>query len=127
MFRIYFIFSFLNIHICFVYIIYYDFPLLHQGSDNLFGSACNLYFNLPHNKREHMSEKDHLAVISSQIDKAGKCAEKTVNVIDSAEVKKAEGETTEPQPLQIPLDGDIPISIKEFLDCNKGNHLTIMV
>ena len=125
MFRIYFIFSCLNIHICFVHIIYCDFPLLHQGSDNLFCGACNLYLNSPRNKREHMSEKKDFAVISSQIDRAGKCAEKTVNVIDSAEVKKAE-KTTESQPLQIPLDGDIPISTKEFLDYNKGNHLTIM-
>ena len=60
------------------------------------------------------------------MDRAGKYAEKTVNVKDSAEVKKTE-QTTESQPLQIALDGDIPISTKEFLDYNKGNHLTIMV
>ena len=112
--------------ICFVHIIYCDFPLLHQGSDNLFCSACNFYLNSPHNKREHISEKEHFAVISSQMDRAGKCAEKTVNVKHSSEVKKRE-QTTESQPLQIALDGDIPISKKEFLDYNKGSHFTIMV
>ena len=57
----YFIFSFHNIHIYFVLIIYCDFPLLHQGSE----------------------------------------------------------ESTETQSLQ-----SLPF---EFLDYNKGNHLTIMV
>lgn len=115
-----------NIHICFVQIIYCDFSLLLKGSDDLFCSACNLYFNSPHNKREHMSGKKHFAVISSQMDRAEKHAEKTANVKDSAEVKKTE-ETTESQPLQIPLDGDIPIFTEEFLNYNKGNNLTIML
>ena len=53
------------------------------------------------------------------MDRAGKHEEKTVNLKDSAEVKKTE-ETTESQPLQIPLDSDVPISTKEFLDYNKG-------
>ena len=120
MFRIfYFIFSFHNIRICFVHITYCDFPLLHQGSDNLFCGACNLYFNSPLNKREHKSEYKHFAVISSQMDRARKHAEKTGNLKDSAEVEKTE-ETTESQPLQIPLDSDVPISTKEFLDYNKG-------
>ena len=39
-------------------------------------------------KREHMSGKKNFAVISSQVDRGGKRAEKTVNVKDSAEVKK---------------------------------------
>lgn len=92
-----------------------------EGSDDLFCSACNLYFNSPHNKREHMSGKKHFAVISSQMDRAEKHAEKTVNVKDSAEVKKTE-ETTESQPLQIPLDGDIPIFTEEFLNYNKARE-----
>ena len=57
----YFIFLFHNIHICFILIIYCDFPLLYQGSE----------------------------------------------------------ESTESQSLQLP-----PF---EFLDYNKGNHLTIIV
>ena len=52
-------------------------------------------------------------------------AEKTVNVKIQRRLKTEE--TTESQPLQIPLDGDIPISTEEFLDYNKGSHLTIMV
>ena len=58
-----------------------------------------------------MSGKKNFAVISSQMDRAGKRAEKTVNVKDSAEVKKKKKrkteETTESQPLQIPLNDDI--------------------
>ena len=72
-----------------------------------------------------MSGKKHFAVISSQMDRAEKHAEKTANVKDSAEVKKTE-ETTESQPLQIPLDGDIPIFTEEFLNYNKGNNLTLL-
>ena len=44
------------------------------------------------------------------MNRAGKRAEKTVNVKDSAEVKKKKRkteETTESQPLQIPLNDDI--------------------
>ena len=57
-----------------------------------------------------MSGKKNFAVISSQMDRAGKRAEKTVNVKDSAEVKKKKRkteETTDSQPLQIPLNDDV--------------------
>ncbi|XP_015780019.1 PREDICTED: uncharacterized protein LOC107357901 [Acropora digitifera] len=43
-----------------------------KGRDNLFCRACNLYFDSPHNKRGHMSGKKHLAVISSQMARAGR-------------------------------------------------------
>ena len=83
-----FVFSLHYKHICFIHIIYSDFPLLHQGRDNLFCRACNLYFDSPHNKRGHMSGKKHLAVISSQMARAGKHKAKIVIVKDSAKVKK---------------------------------------
>ena len=98
-----------------------SFFLLDQGSDDLFCSACNLYFNSPHNKREHMSGKKHFAVISSQMDRAEKQAEKATNGKDSSVAKKVEEVSADPQPTQIPLDGDIPIFTEEFLNYNKGN------
>lgn len=91
-----------------------------EGNDDLFCSACNLYFNSPHNKREHMSGKKHLAVVSSQMDKSEKHEEKT-NGRDSSDTKKVE-ETSDSQPLQIPLDGDIPIFTEEFLNYNKARE-----
>ena len=87
----------------------------------MFCSACNLYFNSPHNKREHMSGKKHFAVISSQMNRAEKQqGEKTTNGKDRPHVKKVD-ESTESQSLQVPLDGDIPIFTEEFLNYNKGN------
>lgn len=87
----------------------------------MFCSACNLYFNSPHNKREHMSGKKHFAVISSQMDRSEKHIEKT-NGKDVPEPKKVE-ESSESQSLQVPLDGDIPIFTEEFLNYNKGNYV----
>ncbi|XP_073239232.1 high mobility group protein 20A-like [Porites lutea] len=92
------------------------------GNDDLFCSACNLYFNSPHNKREHMSGKKHFAVISSQMNRAEKQqGEKTTNGKDMPQVKKVD-ESTESQSLQIPLDGDIPIFTEEFLNYNKARE-----
>lgn len=90
------------------------------GNDDLFCSACNLYFNSPHNKREHMSGKKHFAVISSQMDRSEKHIEKT-NGKDVPEPKKVE-ESSESQSLQVPLDGDIPIFTEEFLNYNKARE-----
>lgn len=89
------------------------------GNDDLFCSACNLYFNSPHNKREHMSGKKHFAVISSQMDRAEK--QDKANGKDAQEAKKVD-QPTESQSLQIPLDGDIPIFTEEFLNYNKARE-----
>lgn len=70
-----------------------------------------------------MSGKKHLAVISSQMDRLEKYGEKT-NGKDVSDVKKVE-EPSEPQSLQIPVDGDIPIFTEEFLNYNKGNEIVI--
>lgn len=91
-----------------------------EGNDDLFCSACNLYFNSPHNKREHMSGKKHFAVVSSQMDKSEKREEKA-NGRDSSDTKKV-GDSSDSQPLEIPLDGDIPIFTEEFLNYNKARE-----
>lgn len=65
-----------------------------------------------------MSGKKHFAVVSSQMDKSEKHVEKA-NGRDSSDAKKVE-ENSDSQPLQIPLDGDIPIFTEEFLNFNKG-------
>ena len=66
-----------------------------------------------------MSGKKHFAVISSQMDRAGRQLEKTTNGKDTSESKKVE-DPSENQSQQIPLDGDIPIFTEEFLNYNKG-------
>lgn len=66
-----------------------------------------------------MSGKKHFAVISSQMDRAEKQAEKAANNKDVTESKKVE-ESSDTQSQQIPLDGDIPIFTEEFLNYNKG-------
>ena len=68
-----------------------------------------------------MSGKKHFAVISSQMDRSEKHIEKT-NGKDVPVLKKVE-ESSEPQSLQVPLDGDIPIFTEEFLNYNKGNYV----
>ena len=70
-----------------------------------------------------MSGKKHFAVISSQMDRSEKYIEKT-NGKDTvtSETKKGE-DSSEPQSLQVPLDGDIPIFTEEFLNYNKGDYM----
>lgn len=67
-----------------------------------------------------MSGKKHFAVVSAQMEKSEKYEKP--NGKDVSDAKKVE-ETSESQPLQIPLDGDIPIFTEEFLNYNKGKTM----
>ena len=73
-----------------------------------------MFFNSPHNKREHMSGKKHLMVVASQVQHAEKAHSSSRT--KEPEQRKAD----EPAEVQVPLDGDVPIFTEEFLNYNKG-------
>ena len=67
-----------------------------------------------------MTGKKHFAVVSSQMDKAEKQAEKASKDIQQ-DGKKIEDSCVVSPSLPFPEDGDIPIFTEEFLNFNKGN------
>ncbi|KAK3754936.1 hypothetical protein QZH41_019352, partial [Actinostola sp. cb2023] len=85
----------------------------NDDTDNLLCKPCNMFFNSPHNKREHLLGKKHNMNLMEYAEKEKQeLKEKSAPV----PVKKEEKETSEES---FPVDGDIPIFTEEFLNYNK--------
>ncbi|XP_031574462.1 high mobility group protein 20A-like isoform X2 [Actinia tenebrosa] len=81
-----------------------------EDPDNLLCKPCNMFFNSPHNKREHLMGKKHNMMLMGKTEGTDKTE------IKEQSVEKEEEDTTEDA---IPVDGDIPIFTEEFLNYNK--------
>ncbi|KXJ27133.1 high mobility group protein 20A [Exaiptasia diaphana] len=86
---------------------------VNDESDNLLCKPCNMFFNSPHNKREHLMGKKHNMILMEAAEKEKQeVKDKSAPVTVKSEVQETPEEA-------FPVDGDIPIFTEEFLNYNK--------
>ncbi|XP_032238090.2 SWI/SNF-related matrix-associated actin-dependent regulator of chromatin subfamily E member 1-related isoform X2 [Nematostella vectensis] len=88
--------------------------------NDLLCKTCNMYFNSPHNKREHLNGKKHQMMLNTA------AAEKKEKLSTSVKDKKTDSRSASPVEAMddddgdvAQTDGDIPIFTEEFLNYNK--------